>query len=122
MLIHANRDELLRLSKQVALAVPETTEIIDLRGIHMEADARRSMLTLTATNQEIAIQTSMSAVVEQAGSIVIDAKLLPSLLSRLPEETLDIQWTAHGLFWNSQIPAGRIVRRKISHAGAALPG
>lgn len=31
MLIHANRDELLRLSKQVALAVPETTEIIDLR-------------------------------------------------------------------------------------------
>ena len=87
MLIHANRDELLRLSKQVALAVPKTTEIIDLRGIHMEADARRSMLTLTATNQEVAIQTSMSAVVEQAGSIVIDAKLLPSLLSRLPEET-----------------------------------
>ena len=42
----------------------------------MEADAQRSMLTLTATNQEIAIQTSMSAVVEQAGSIVIDAKLL----------------------------------------------
>ncbi len=96
MLIHANRDELLRLSKQVALAVPETTEIIDLRGIHMEADARRSMLTLTATNQEIAIQTSMSAVVEQAGSIVIDAKLLPSLLSRLPEETLDIELGDNG--------------------------
>ena len=31
MLIHANRDELLRLSKQAALAVPKTTEIIDLR-------------------------------------------------------------------------------------------
>ena len=77
----------LRLFKQAALAVPKATEIIDLRGIHMEADARRSILTLTATNQEIAIQASMSAVVEQAGSIVIDAKLLPSLLSRLPEET-----------------------------------
>jgi DNA polymerase-3 subunit beta len=96
MLIHANRDELLRLSKQAALAVPKTTEIIDLRGIHMEADARRSMLTLTSTNQEIAIQTSMSAVVEQAGSIVIDVKLLPSLLSRLPEKTLDIELGDNG--------------------------
>lgn len=91
MLIHANRDELLRLSKQVALAVPKTTEIIDLRGIHMEADARRSMLTLTATNQEIAIQASMGAVVEQSGSMVMDARLLPSILALLPEETLDME-------------------------------
>ena len=96
MLIHANRDELLRLSKQAALAVPKTTEIIDLRGIHMEADARRSMLTLTATNQEIAIQTSMSAVVEQAGSIVIDAKLLPSILALLPGENLDMELEDNG--------------------------
>ena len=43
----------LRLFKQAALAVPKTTEIIDLRGIHMEADARRSILTLTATNQTL---------------------------------------------------------------------
>lgn len=91
MLIHANRDELLRLSKQAALAVPKSAEVVELRGIHVEADARRSMLTLTATNQEIAIQTSMSAVVEQPGSMVIDAKLLPSILALLPEKTLDME-------------------------------
>lgn len=91
MLIHANRDELLRLTKQAALAVPKSTELPQLRGIHMEADARRSMLTLTATNQEIAIQTSMSAVVEEAGSMVIDAELMPSILALLPEENLDME-------------------------------
>ncbi len=91
MLIHVNRDELLRLSKQAALAVPKSAEVIELRGIHVEADARRSMLTLTATNQEIAIQASMGAVVEQSGSMVMDARLLPSILALLPEETLDME-------------------------------
>ena len=91
MLIHANRDELLRLTKQAALAVPKSTELPQLRGIHMEADAQRSMLTLTATNQEIAIQTSMSAVVEETGSMVIDAELMPSILALLPEENLDME-------------------------------
>lgn len=97
MLIHANRDELLRLTKQAALAVPKNTELPQLRGIHMEANARRSMLTLTATNQEIAIQTSMSAVVEETGSMVIDAELMPSILALLPEENLDrlLQYLAH---------------------------
>lgn len=45
----------------------QTTEIIDLRGIHMEADARRSMLTLTSTNQEIAIQTSIVRLAKENG-------------------------------------------------------
>lgn len=96
MLIHVNRDELLRLSKQAALAVPKSAEVVELRGIHMEADARRSMLTLTATNQEIAIQTSMGAVVEQSGSMVVDARLLPPLLALLPEKTLDMELEDNG--------------------------
>lgn len=96
MLIHVNRDELLRLSKQAALAVPKSAEIIELRGIHMMADAQRSMLTLTATNQEIAIQASMGAVVEESGSMVMDAKLLPSILALLPEKSLDMELADNG--------------------------
>lgn len=91
MLVHVNRNELVKLSKQAAAAVPKSAEVTDLRGIHLEADARQSMLTLTATNLEIAIRTSMAAVVEQPGSMVVDAKLLISILSMLPEENLDME-------------------------------
>lgn len=96
MLIHVNRDELLQLAKQAALAVLKSAEILELRGIHVEADARRSMLTLTATNQEIAIQTSMGAVIEESGSMVMDARLLPAILALLPEKTLDMELADNG--------------------------
>ena len=62
MLAHIKRDDLLRLSKQAALAVPRNTTIKELQGIHLEADEGNSMLTLTATNLEITIRASMGAV------------------------------------------------------------
>lgn len=96
MLVHVKRDELFQLSKQAALAVPKSAEVMELRGIHLEADSRQSMLTLTATNQEIAIRTSMGAVVEQPGSMVVDAKLLMSILARLPEKDLDLELEEDG--------------------------
>lgn len=67
MLAHIKRDDLLRLSKQAALAVPRNTTIKELQGIHLEADEGNSMLTLTATNLEITIRASMGAVVERPG-------------------------------------------------------
>ena len=63
MLAHIKREDLLRLSKQAALAVPKNTTIKELQGIHLEADEGNSMLTLTATNLEITIRASMGAVV-----------------------------------------------------------
>lgn len=44
MLAHIKRDDLLRLSKQAALAVPRNTTIKELQGIHLEADEGNSML------------------------------------------------------------------------------
>ena len=91
MLVHIKRDELFQLSKQAALAVPKSAEVKELCGIHLEADSRLSTVTLTATNLEIAIRTSMGAVVEEPGSAVVDAKLLVPILTRLPEENLDLE-------------------------------
>ena len=96
MLVHVNRDELKRLSKQTALAVPKKSTAKELMGIHIEADARRSMLTLTATNQEIAIRASMSAVVERPGSAVLNAKVLTAITAMLTEDTLDMELTDNG--------------------------
>ena len=51
MRVHANRDSALVLAAQASKAVPKITTIPELKGIHMEADARLAMLTRTATNQ-----------------------------------------------------------------------
>ena len=66
MLAHVKRQEMLTLAYQAAKAVPRTAgaQADAIKGIHMEADSRRSMITLTATNYEVAIRTSMAASVE----------------------------------------------------------
>ena len=91
MLAHVNRNELRHLTKQASLAVPKKSTIKELTGIHIEADARRSMLTLTTTNQEIAIRASMGAVVERSGSVVLSAKILGTIMSGLTEDTVDLE-------------------------------
>ena len=73
MLVHVKRDELLAIAAQTAKAAPKTATSEAVLGIHVEADSRRSMLTLTATNYEIVIRASMGASVEQSGSVVISA-------------------------------------------------
>ena len=75
MLVHVKRDELLAIAAQTAKAAPKTATSEAVLGIHVEADSRRSMLTLTATNYEIVIRASMGASVEQSGSVVISAAL-----------------------------------------------
>ena len=60
MLVHVKRDELLAIAAQTAKAAPKTATSEAVLGIHVEADSRRSMLTLTATNYEIVIRASMA--------------------------------------------------------------
>lgn len=91
MLVHAKREELLTLALQAAKATPKSASVEAIQGIHVEADSRRSMLTLTATNYEIAIRTSMWASVEQTGSVVVSPTLFPAILSKLPEEDVDLE-------------------------------
>lgn len=96
MLVHANRQEMLTLASQAAKAVPKSASSEAIKGIHMEADIRRSMLTLTATNHEIAIRTSMGASVEQSGSVVVSSTLFPAILSKLPEDNVDLELGRNG--------------------------
>lgn len=45
MRVHANRDSALVLAAQASKAVPKITTIPELKGIHMEADARLATRT-----------------------------------------------------------------------------
>ena len=91
MLVHVKRDELLAIAAQTAKAAPKTATSEAVLGIHVEADSRRSMLTLTATNYEIVIRASMGASVEQSGSVVISAALFPAAIASLPEQDVDLE-------------------------------
>lgn len=96
MLVHVKRDELLAIAAQTAKAAPKTATSEAVLGIHVEADSRRSMLTLTATNYEIVIRASMGASVEQSGSVVISAALFPAAISeRLAEDHIRT-WSNEG--------------------------
>lgn len=88
MNVHARRKELLSIAAQVAKAVPGKLAAMELQGIHMEADAARGLVTLTATNHEVAIRSSVQATVETGGSAVLNDGLLLGLLSKMPEDTV----------------------------------
>ena len=98
MLAHVKRQEMLTLAFQAAKAVPRSTgaQADAIKGIHIEADSRRSMLTLTATNYEVAIRTSMAASVEESGSCVVSASLFPAVIAKLPEEDVDLETSESG--------------------------
>ena len=96
MLAHVKRNEILALASQTARATPKGAVSEAIQGIHMEADNRRSMLTLTATNYEIVIRASMGATVEQPGSVVVDPTLFPAILSKLPTEDVDLEVERNG--------------------------
>lgn len=49
MRVHANRDSALVLAAQASKAVPKITTIPELKGIHMEADARLATMKKSAS-------------------------------------------------------------------------
>lgn len=90
MIFHANRRELLHLAQKASKAVPEDLKLELLKGIHLAADADMGMVTLTATNMEVAVRASLAANVEESGQTVIMPHLLLGMLSRLDGETVSV--------------------------------
>lgn len=90
MIFHANRKELLHLAQKASRAVPEDLKLELLRGVHLQADAEMGMVTLTATNMEVAIRASLAANVEESGQTVISPHLLLGMLSKLDGDTVSV--------------------------------
>lgn len=92
MLVRTSRQELLSIATQVAKAVPDKHADKELCGIHMEADAGRGLVTLTATSHEVAIRSSVQATVKKSGSAVIDDGFLLGILAKMPEDVVDFAY------------------------------
>lgn len=90
MIVHAGRQELYSIAIHAAKAASKNSTIEELKGIHLEADAARGLVTLTATNMEVAVRATLPATVLDGGAAVIPSQLLTGILQRLPEAEVKI--------------------------------
>lgn len=90
MKIYCNRTELNKALNIVSHSVPARTTSPVLEGIMMEFNSEELMLTATDTN--ITIETRINAECDQAGSFVVPAKLCSSIISKLPEEEIMLDY------------------------------
>lgn len=64
---------------------------------HILLKADQGGLTLTATNLEIAVHTTVRGKVEESGAIAVDAKTLCEYVGLLPKEKVDLTCSSEGV-------------------------
>ena len=81
--------KLSEICSNVQRAVSTKSSIPAIEGILLEAG--ENVLTLTGYDLEVGMITSMEARVEEAGSIILNAKILCDILRSLPSHTVSIE-------------------------------
>ncbi len=74
-------------------AVPSRPTHPVLGNVLIVANADTNLVTLTAFDLALGIQTSFVAEIEESGRIVVNAKLLSDIISRLPEGSITLDTT-----------------------------
>ncbi len=81
--------KLSEICSNVQRAVSTKSSIPAIEGILLEAG--ENVLTLTGYDLEVGMITSMEARVEEAGSIILNAKILCDILRSLPNDTVSVE-------------------------------
>lgn len=74
----------------VSRAVPSRPSKPVLGNVLVKADTDTQQVTLVGFDETLGIQTSFLAQVDQSGALTLPAKLLGDIVSRLPNEDIDI--------------------------------
>lgn len=90
LLITVNRAELLATVKRATTIAPPDSPLDVLKGVLLESDSARKMLTVTSTNLEIALVEKIPCSAQEDGALVYSARTLAEMLQRLPEDTVEI--------------------------------
>lgn len=78
-----NKREFAKHIGQVLKGIPARTKEPILKNFYIEADKERQLVLVTATDMTIQIQSETQGLVEEEGSICVDAKLLDGLLKKV---------------------------------------
>lgn len=90
MNVTINRAEMLSAIKRASAVAPADSPLDVLRGVLLEADAAAGKLTVTSTNLEAALEEKLPCTVQEDGALVFGAKMLAEMLSRLPQDTVQL--------------------------------
>ena len=84
LLITVNRAELLATVKRATTIAPPDSPLDVLKGVLLESDSARKMLTVTSTNLEVALVEKIPCSAQEDGALVYSARTLAEMLQRLP--------------------------------------
>lgn len=83
-----DRDTICEAASHVSRVVSQKTAVTALSGILFIAD--RNKITLCGYDLETGMETTVDALVEECGRIILDAKLFCDIVRRLPEEKITV--------------------------------
>jgi DNA polymerase III subunit beta len=95
MKVSCAKDELVAKLAVVARGVSTRTTVQILSGIRLEADT--GTLTLSATDMELSLKTSLEAQVDGSGATVVPGRLLAELSRLLPEGEVELAVAEDGV-------------------------
>ena len=90
MKVTMNRMEALSIAKAAESIAPSKATMDELRCVLLECGGD-GKLTMAATNNEVALERRMPAQIQEAGTLLINAKLFVNMLGALGGETVTIQ-------------------------------
>ena len=90
MLISVDRAEFLAAIKRATAIAPPDSPLDVLKGVLLETDSTRKMLTVTSTNLEVSLVEMLPCSAQEDGALVYSARTLAEMLQRLPEDTVEI--------------------------------
>ena len=90
MKIYCNKSELNKAINNLSHAVPTRTTSNILEGILVEIE--NGLMKMTATDTTITIESVINVQCEESGSFVVPAKLFGSIVNKLPEEEIMIDY------------------------------
>ena len=90
MKVTMNRMEALSIAKAAESIAPSKATMDELRCVLLECGGD-GKLTMAATNNEVALERRMQAQIQEAGTLLINAKLFVNMLGALGGETVTIQ-------------------------------
>lgn len=98
----------------VSRAVPSRPSKPVLGNVLVTADAAVQTVTLVGFDETLGIQTTFSAQVDESGALTLPAKLLGDIVSRLPNEDIDISEDSDEPVVTLSCSAGRYQVRGLS--------
>lgn len=90
LLISVDRAEFLAAIKRATAIAPPDSPLDVLKGVLLETDSTRKMLTVTSTNLEVSLVEMLPCSAQEDGALVYSARTLAEMLQRLPEDTVEI--------------------------------